>query len=158
MLSAFLFIGMIQVLTNFAFPSIQVTFAADNISLIRRQTDRLGFTNCYPNLTLASEFDITEQIYMTHKKYHIEATFVHVKGHQDSTNAIHRLPLLAQLNIEADKLTGLYYLKAPLSTTLASVLPSCPAMLTINGSSITSDYRISLSKLMLNQLTWNISN
>ena len=66
---------------------------------------------------------------------------MHIKGHQDPTKAIHSLPLLAQLNVEADKLAGLYYLKAPLSTPLASVLPSCPAMLTINGSSITSDYK-----------------
>ena len=85
MLSASLFIGMVQVFTNFAFSSIQVIFAADNSALIRRQTERLGFTNCYPNLTLASEFDLTEQIYVTHKEYHIEATFVHVKGHQDAT-------------------------------------------------------------------------
>ena len=102
MLSASLFIGMIQVFTNFAFSSIKMTFAADNSSLIRRQSDCLGFTHCYPNLTLASEFDLTEQIHLTHKKYHITATFVHVKGHQDSTKAIHKLPLLAQLNIEAD--------------------------------------------------------
>ena len=141
MLSASLFIGMVQVYANFAFSSIPVLFAADNSALIRRQTERLGFTNCYPNLTLASEFDLTEQIHMTHKEYQIKATFVHVKGHQDATNAIQNLPLLAQLNIEADKLAGLYYKKAPLSTPLAPVLPSCPAMLIINGTSITSDYK-----------------
>ena len=109
MLAVSLFIGMIQEFTNYAFTNIRVSFAADNLSLIRRHTDHLDYNRCYPNLTLAPEFDLTEQTYQTHLKYHIEASFVHVKGHQDSTQEITKLPLLAQLNIEADQLAGLYY-------------------------------------------------
>jgi len=141
MLAVSLFIGMIQEFTNFAFTNIQVTFAADNLSLIRRHNDHLEYTCCYPNTTLASEFDLTEQTYQTHRKYNIEATFVHVKGHQDSTQEVHSLSLLAQMNVEADHLAGMYYAKGPLSRNNVDLLPSCPAMLNINGASITSDYK-----------------
>ena len=126
MLSASLFLGMIQEFTGHAFTCIPVTFAADNISLIRRQRNRLGYDTCYPNLTLASEYDLIEQTHQTHRKYHIQATFVHVKGHQDSTSAVDKLPLEAQLNVEADQLAGSYYLKGPLSTTQVSVLHVWP--------------------------------
>jgi hypothetical protein len=35
-------------------------------------------------------------------------TLVHVRGHQDKKTAYHRLPLLAQLNVDADALAGQY--------------------------------------------------
>ena len=60
--------------------------------------------------TLEPEFDLVEEIYATHQRYNIAASFQHVKGHQDGSKELRSLPLPAQLNVEADSLAG------PLST------------------------------------------
>ena len=69
-----------------------------------------------------------------------------MKGHQDNDAATTELPLLTQLNIEADRLEwqfqtdhGQYILKVAL-------LPSSPALLSIRGLSITSQYKHDLQR------------
>ena len=62
----------------------------------------------YPNVTLDPEFDLTEEIYKTHKQYNINASFQHVKGHQDASIDVQDLTLDAQLNVEADHLNAFY--------------------------------------------------
>ena len=62
------------------------------------------YNDPYPNVTLDSElFDLTEEIYATHQKYRIAASFKqHVKGHQDNSTESKNLPLPAQFNVKAD--------------------------------------------------------
>ena len=82
-LAASIFLGMIQKYTNYYLQNLQVKFMADNDGLIRKEIEHLGYTYPYPNITLEPEFDLVEEIYATHKKYQITASFKHVKGHQD---------------------------------------------------------------------------
>ena len=89
---------------------------ADNDGLIRKEIDHLGYTHPYPNITLEPEFDLVEEIYATHQRYHITASFKHVKGHQDKSKDLSSLPLPAQLNVEADSLASSFYRKGPPST------------------------------------------
>ena len=65
----------------------------------------MKYKNLYPNDTLLSEFDITEQIYLTNQTYQIEASFQHVYGHQD-TKSRGEMSTKALLKIEADRLAG----------------------------------------------------
>ena len=62
---------------------LNVKFISDNKELIDRSNLHLKYTIPYPNATLAAEYDVTKQIFLTHKTYVITATFAHVYGHQD---------------------------------------------------------------------------
>ena len=72
--------------------------------------------------------------------YKIKASFLHVKGHQDDHEDYDNLPLIAQLNIDADLLTQRFYKEGTPSTFQAPLLPACPAILVIRGVTITNDY------------------
>jgi hypothetical protein len=69
-----------------------------------------------------------------------------VKGHQDSKKAYEDLPLKAQLNVDADELAGTYQETNRLFRPMAHKLPSCIAMLSIRGISVTSNYKKQLTR------------
>lgn len=62
--------------------------------------------NEQPNTTLEPEWDVIHEIQWTRNKQLPGGTIVHTKGHQDDHSKYDTLPLLAQLNIDADKLAG----------------------------------------------------
>jgi hypothetical protein len=95
----------------------------------------------FPNETLRSEFDITEQIYNTQSACKIKPIYVWVKGHQDDDKQYDDLSLEAQLNIDADELAGVFQQQSGKSRPIVNMLPSCPALLLIRGISVTSNYR-----------------
>jgi hypothetical protein len=64
-----------------------------------------------------------------------------VQGHQDKNAAYDDLELEAQLNVDADKYAGDFLLAKGNFRPLVSLLPSCDAMLSIRGISVTSIYR-----------------
>ena len=86
---------------------IKIVYVSDNLHLINTSKEHKNYKNPYPNNTLSSEFDITEQIYQTNKSYKIDASFHHVYGHQD-TKSRGEMSMEAKLNIEADRLAGEY--------------------------------------------------
>ena len=144
MLAVSIFLGMIQKWTNFHFEQIPITMYADNKSLITRQNEHLQYEATYPNSTLAPEYDLTEEIYCTHRKYNIEATFCHVKGHQDDDQDIDDLTLPARLNVYADRLASRFYKEGSPSNPRVLMSPSHRAHLLIQGVSITNDYNYQL--------------
>ena len=89
------------------------------------ELQHLHYHDPYPNVTLDSEFDLTEEIYATHQQYNIAPTFKHVKGHQHNSTAFKNLSLSAQLNVEADHLASSFYCEGPLSTDNIIMTPSC---------------------------------
>ncbi|OEU15138.1 hypothetical protein FRACYDRAFT_239817 [Fragilariopsis cylindrus CCMP1102] len=120
---------------------IKVTCISDNAELIRRCKAHKHYNEPYPNETLTSEFDVSEQIYITQKENSIKAHFKWVKGHQDNNMKYDDLPLEAQLNVDADELAGEYQEEQGQFLPIIHILPSCPAMLSIEGISVTSNYR-----------------
>ena len=137
---------MIQEFTQFALAKIEIIFAADNKALVERMTQHQQYTTPYPNATLASEFDLTEEIYHTHKQYHISPKFKHVKGHQDVHTEYDKLPLLAQLNVEADEMASLFYKEGQPSEATVVPLLVCTSVLNIRGISITNNYKNQLMR------------
>ena len=75
-LSIAIFVGLMAKHRNYT--DIKVKFVTDNLQLSK---EHLKYKHLYPNNTLKSEDDITEQIYLTNITYNIEATFQHVHGH-----------------------------------------------------------------------------
>ena len=123
MLAIPLFLGMIQIYTN-STEAITVKFKSDNQELINRQNNHKEYKIPYPNDTLKAEFDLTEQIYRTHRNYNIKGSFSHVYGHQADNTEFTKLPIDAQLNVEADALTETYYSEAVQSNPETYLLPA----------------------------------
>jgi threonine dehydrogenase-like Zn-dependent dehydrogenase len=57
----------------------------------------------FVNETIGPEWDVLQAIVQAIQEFGTVA-MIHVKGHQDEGNANRRLPLLARLNVQADKL------------------------------------------------------
>jgi hypothetical protein len=64
-----------------------------------------------------------------------------VYRHQGKNAAYDDLELEAQLNVDADKYAGDFQLANGKFRPIVSLLPSCNAMLSIRGISVTSNYR-----------------
>ena len=109
MLAISLFVGLL--FQYFHRTEVKVICISDNAELIKRQIEHLEYDIPYTNMSLKAEFDLTEQIYLSHKALNIQANFQHVKGHQDKNKKKKDLPLFAQLNIEADQEAGDYRLQ-----------------------------------------------
>ena len=97
----------------------------------------------YPSVysNLQPEYDLTEQLHRQLIAHHIQPTFNHVKGHQDDTNAKSKLPLPAQLNIEADLLATQFYKEGAPSTPYASTLPASKIQLDIQNITVANDFQ-----------------
>ena len=91
------------------------------------------------NKITKSEFDITKQIFRTTKAYNISAIYNWVQGHQDWDKEYHKLDTNARLNVDADRLAGEYQRRKGTFRPLSPILPSCPAMVSIQGISVTSN-------------------
>ena len=57
---------------------IKIVYVSDNLHLINTSKEHKNYDKPYPNNTLSSEFDITEQIYRSNKTHKIDVTFHHV--------------------------------------------------------------------------------
>ena len=111
------------------------------MELIKRGREHKEYTESYANTTLRAEYDVTEQIHVTNHANNIIPTYMWVKGHQDKNTPKRFLPLLAQLNIEADELAGQFQLDHSKYAPIVPLLPASPAILAIRGISITSQYK-----------------
>ena len=128
--------------------NIKIVYVSDNLELINRNKEHLNYTNLYLNNTLAAEFDITEQIYLTNQTYNIEASFQHVYGHQD-TRSRGTMSAEAILNVKTDRLAGEYQDELGAYSPITHMYPSSPAVLEINGMTITSNIQHQLIKACL---------
>lgn len=81
---------------------LNIKFISDNKELINRSNSHFKYTILYPNATLAAEYDVTEQVFLTHKTYGTTSTFAHVYGHQEKKIRFDKLPIEAQLNCRVD--------------------------------------------------------
>ena len=61
-----------------------------------------------PNPTLEPEWNVLHEIQWNFKTHLRGGTLVHTKGHQDDHLKYRDLPLMAQLNVDADRLAGQY--------------------------------------------------
>ena len=75
----------------------------DNQGLITMITTKLTYSTIYVNTTMEAEWDCIAQILSTPQSMgDFAPTIEHIKGHQDETTPYEELPLLAQLNCDAN--------------------------------------------------------
>jgi hypothetical protein len=85
MLSVTMFIALLK--HYLEIETLKIVFISDNYELIRRLKVHKQYDEPYPNETLKSEFDVTEQMYRTTKTYGIHSIYKWVRGHQDKNAA-----------------------------------------------------------------------
>ena len=104
MLSVIVFFALIMEYTQNG--PLTVMFVSNNQELINRCDSHLKYIITYPNETIKFEYDVMEQIYCTASKYNLKPSYHWVKGHQDDNTPTEELSIVAQLNVEADRLAG----------------------------------------------------
>ena len=144
MLSVTVFFALIMEYTQNK--PLLLTFVSNNQELINCCNAHLQYIIPYPNETVKLEYNVMEQIYCTPSKYKLKPSYHWVKGHQDDNTSTEELPIVAQLNVEADRLAGEFQRDHGKFRPLVTLLPSCPAMLSIRGINIPSNYNKQLIK------------
>ena len=100
-----------------------------------------NYNNPYTSTTLSPKIKVTEQIYLINKSNKLRPFYSWIQGHQDNNKEKEELPLLAQLNIEADKIAGDFQHTNGHYRPQTTMLSSRPATLSIQNISITSKYQ-----------------
>jgi hypothetical protein len=111
-------------------------FATDNTGLIARVESQIKIEYPVLNSVFKSDWDIVEAIVQTIRIAPIQATFEHVKGHQDDDIPVGELDLLAQLNVEADKYAGDHRSTHGEYRPLIPLQPTRPVALDIQGKTV----------------------
>jgi hypothetical protein len=83
-------------------PPLGSSLYCDNLALVNRIDKRLRCKRWYPNETISSDWDVVQAIIATLQTFEKCPEIQHVKGHQDDHVPYDRLPLEAQLNVDAD--------------------------------------------------------
>lgn len=110
--------------------------ATDNTGLIHRVKSQGQLKYPVPNATFKPDWDVVQAIVDTLSTCSIEASYVHVKGHQDDDTPLEELGLLAQLNVEADKYAGEYRALHGSYRPVIPLSPTRPVALDIGGKTI----------------------
>jgi hypothetical protein len=108
----------------------------NNQGLITRLNASLPNPEPFPNITLASDWDVTNEIACGLQTMQQLFTLQHVKGHQDSNTEYAGLSLKAQLNVNADAEAGFFQSMYPGQGPSIPRLPSDAAQLHLNGKVI----------------------
>jgi hypothetical protein len=119
-------------------PAWSIKMLTDNQGLITRVETSLPYPDPFPNITLASDWDVTHEISSSLRTMVTQPTLAHVKGHQDSHTPYHALSLEAQLNVDADAEAGFYQCTYPALRPTTPRLPSNSVQLHIDGKVICS--------------------
>jgi hypothetical protein len=95
---------------------MNIVIGTDSESMLKRIAKELARRTTHPNATLVPDWDITNEIqhHLRQTLYHI--VFEHVRGHQDKATPYNDLPLLAQLNADADGLASKHMQAHPWTT------------------------------------------
>lgn len=102
-----------------------------------------GSTPCFTPAALsldplAAEWDVLNEIYHTVRDTWGTTTIAHIKGHQDRDKPLNELPLLAQLNIEADHLATAHQRTCSEPSPRAYLLPHTGVHLHLPTGTVTS--------------------
>ena len=92
----------------------------------------------YSTATLMPDWDVIQAIIRILKTFPTKPTLSHVPGHQDTKKAYNQLKLEAQLNINADKLAGIYQYPIKISQTKSPMIKGTVVQINHNNLTITS--------------------
>ncbi|KAG7363181.1 hypothetical protein IV203_026541 [Nitzschia inconspicua] len=124
----------------FDLPLVPMYIYCDNQALVYYVNDSRELSRPqFPNDTLKS-WDVLQEVLQLAKLLS-QATFHHIKGHQDKQFALDKLSRPAKLNIQAEKLAGNYQRLSSHKHTLALMIQGPHCQLIHNGQTVTSKHR-----------------
>jgi hypothetical protein len=154
-LSLLCFFTRIAEFGNIDLASIDLFVGTDSESLVTRiNTERQRMT-VHPNDTLVSDWDITNEIQLRLRTFAPNIHVEHVTGHQDRDIPYEELPLMAQLNVEADELASQYMLDHPRTTSRVPRLTHNLCQLELPHGSINGRYKNTLRTAALRGDLWD---
>ena len=118
-----------------------IKMMTDNQGLLTRIASSLPYPDPFPNLTLLSDWDLTNEISTSLRQLSRAPILQHVKGHQDDHTPYQALPLEARLNVDADMEAGSYQCMHPAIRPLIPQLPTNHAQLHLAGKVICSQLK-----------------
>ena len=115
----------------------------DNKGLLATIMRLREYTTIFPNITMEAEWDCISQILDTIRALNsLLPSLDHIKGHQDENTPYEELPLLAQLNCDADAQANSYLTTNPLvNHTLVHQFPAGECLLQLPQGTITRDLK-----------------
>jgi hypothetical protein len=116
----------------------------DNAGLLTSIKSSLPYPEPFPNLALASDWDVTHQISTSLRTMAKIPILQHVKGHQDSHTDYRDLSLEAQLNVDADAEAGFYQSTYPAQRPLIPRPPTNHVQFQIAGKIICAKLKTSI--------------
>jgi hypothetical protein len=118
----------------------------DSESNLKQIKKMLEYPFYFPNLTMASDWDVLQSIITSIRSFKDQPKLAHVIGHQDRTVAFENLSLPAQLNVEADTLAGSYVYNSNMSASKVPRICGNTAQLHIPKGTITSRFKQALRR------------
>ena len=98
-------------------------------------------SNTSPSATLAPDWDVLNEIRHSLHDLNFRPTFQHIKGHQDCDTPYDDLPLLAQLNVDANTAAGNFQSQHGCHRPHVPLLPHAGAQLQIDDATITYNHK-----------------
>jgi hypothetical protein len=98
-------------------------------------------SNTSPSATLAPIWDVLNEIRHSLHELNFRPTFQHIKGHQDRDTPYNNLPLLAQLNMDADTAAGNFQSQHGCHRPHVPLLPHAGAQLQVDDATITYKHK-----------------
>jgi hypothetical protein len=134
---------------------MNLVLGTDSKSLITRVHKETVNQVLHPNDTLVSDWDVTHEIQHHLRNFVFPVHLEHVRGHQDKHTPYEELPLIAQLNVDADVLATQYMISHPQTTTSVPRLTHKLCQLELPNGSINGRYPNTLRIAALRSDIWD---
>jgi hypothetical protein len=119
-----------------------LNYISDNKGLITRMTQGSQYDDCFPNATLAPDWDLAEAIHSSVQHLFTAPLYRHALGHQDKTKSYSQLSLTAQLNVDANETASAFHFShAPTTQEDVPLTPTTKAQFSIGTTTITGHYK-----------------
>jgi hypothetical protein len=118
----------------------QYTIICDNEAIVNIMQEQHRVEDTYTNQRLNAEWDVIAETTATIEADALweKVTFRHIKGHADRNTAHHKLTVMQQLNVEADKLADEYIQQnQDLAYSIVPILPTSGVQLNMAGGTVT---------------------
>ena len=101
----------------------------------------MKFKYSVPNFALSSDWDVSNAITIALKEFKVDIQLEWVEGHQDKKKEYDDLPLIAQLNIDADHIAGEYQERHDRARKLVPMIAGNTAQLNLKDGTVTAGFK-----------------
>ena len=145
LLSYLRFLYCVSQYTHSPLPKETIIYT-DSTSLIAKLSEIKNWPYFFPNATMDPDWDVLQQIITSRCLFPLLPVLHFVKGHQDAECPYVTFSLPAQLNIDADHLTGSYAPRPNENPTIVTMIAGTAVSIHLPSGTTTTKYRSTLCK------------